>query len=352
MTAPRILLVDDHRNVIRLLHSSLDTLGHELTIIETPSGEEALLEASRHKIDLLVVDYRLPGMSGLELMEKITARHADTKVILITGLTDKKSRKEMVEAGAFAFFEKPVPLADFLDAVERGLGLQRTILPPEGDSEQVEHRKTLSGLLSRFRKDVGAQAVFLVSDRGRVLVRAGDLTDSSLEVSLLSALMAIYSAGQKVSRFIHQEIPSSFHIFRGGDQDVILVPVNAAHALFVAGERITERKKVLKVIDALLILQNEVERVLRAVGIARPFVADDEPEQPVVEEEAHIEDDVSSKELDDIFKQTKKKKLKPEEVESFWQDAVEKQGVIPLDPDKLSYEQARQLGLTPDENEA
>ena len=60
MSLPRILLVDDQRDILKLLHSTLDTLGHELEILEAPSGEEALLEAMRSKVDLLVADYRLP----------------------------------------------------------------------------------------------------------------------------------------------------------------------------------------------------------------------------------------------------------------------------------------------------
>ena len=69
MSVPRILLVDDQRDILKLLHSTLDTLAHELEIIEAPSGEEALLETTREKIDLLVADYRLPGITGVELLE-------------------------------------------------------------------------------------------------------------------------------------------------------------------------------------------------------------------------------------------------------------------------------------------
>ncbi len=67
------------------LHSTLQTLGHELDIIDAPSGEEALLEASRRKVDLLVADYLLPGISGVELMHKIKARNPELKVIFISG---------------------------------------------------------------------------------------------------------------------------------------------------------------------------------------------------------------------------------------------------------------------------
>ena len=61
MAAPCILIVDDQRDIVRLLHSSLQTLGHELELVDAPSGEEALLVASQHKVSLLVADYLLPG---------------------------------------------------------------------------------------------------------------------------------------------------------------------------------------------------------------------------------------------------------------------------------------------------
>ena len=120
----RILIVDDHRDVIRLLHSALDSLEHEFEIIETPSGEEAFLEVSRNNIDLAVIDYLLPGMSGLELMAKIKARNPDAQIILISVSKERKIRNELRDAGAFAFFEKPISLTDFLDAVERCLALE------------------------------------------------------------------------------------------------------------------------------------------------------------------------------------------------------------------------------------
>src|SRR5512144_554457 len=101
-TTPCILLVDDQRDIVRLLHSTLQTLGHQLDIVDAPSGEEALLEASRRKVDLLVSDYLLPGISGVDLMHKIQVRSPELKVIFISGMTERRVRKEMVNAGAVA----------------------------------------------------------------------------------------------------------------------------------------------------------------------------------------------------------------------------------------------------------
>ncbi len=74
MAGPRILIVDDQREIARVLQSSLEGLEHELEISLAMSGEEAILELTRGDIDLLVADVRLPGISGLELMEKFKSR--------------------------------------------------------------------------------------------------------------------------------------------------------------------------------------------------------------------------------------------------------------------------------------
>src|SRR5688572_14456840 len=346
MAAPSVLLVDDQRDIVRLLHASLKTLVHELEIIDAPSGEEALLEASLRRIDLLVADYLLPGISGVELMHKIRARNPSLKVIFITGMTERKARNEMLNAGAVAMFDKPIPLADFLDSVERSLGLVRTIFPPESSREAEEHRQTLSELLGGFRQKIHADAVFLISDRGRVLARAGDLYDRSMEVSLLSALMAIFSAGLKVSRFIHQENLENYHVFRSEDHDLILIPVDASHALLLAGKDVATVERILNIVQEMLRVRDDVENVLKSLGVASvPMEAESaipEPE-PLTLAPPEPEPEVD---LDALFASASKNST-VKDIDAFWNDAVEKTSNIPTNPDVISFDEASKLGLTP-----
>ena len=347
MAAPCVLLVDDQKDIVRLLHSSLQTLGHQLDLVDAPSGEEALLEASRRKIDLLVADYKLPGISGVELMRKIRARNAELKVIFISGMTERKARDEMLGAGAVAIFDKPIPMADFLDAVERSLGLVRTIFPPESSKEVEEHRQTLSELLTGFRQKVKADAVFLISDRARVLARAGDLYDSSMEVSLLSALMAIYSAGLKVSRFIHQERLDNYHVFRGGDHDLILIPVDASHALLLAGKELAKSEHMLQTVEGMLFVRGDVENILQSLGVSpMQLVAEAATSEPEAVTMFESEEPEPVMDLDALFASAGSHK-KIDDLDAFWNDAVEKTGNIPTNPDVITYEEARKLGLTP-----
>jgi CheY-like chemotaxis protein len=358
--APSILLVDDQRDILRLLRSALNTIGQELDIIEAPSGEEALLEASRRRVDLLVVDYLLPGMNGIELMHKIRARHPDVKVILVTGMSDRRVRDEMLNAGAIAIFDKPIPLADFLDTVERSLGLVRTIFPPETSEKSVRQQSRLSDLLANFRQDINAQAVFLLSDRGRVLARAGELYDSSMEVSLLSALMAIFSAGLKVSKFIHQDHLENYHVFNGGDQDLLFIPVNPMYALLLAGRSLADRERVLDTVQSMLALRDEVDKALRHLGVTGPL-SHSEPEvavhpvpsasgeSPIQNNSIKYVEPPTASELENLLRQAGSKKMKTGELDAFWGEAAVKHGNAPTNPDVISYDQARQLGLMPDD---
>jgi len=349
----RILLVDDQRDVLRVLHASLETLKNtELEIVEAPSGEEALLEARRNKVDLLVVDYLLPGMNGLELMRKIRSGHPDVRVILVTGRTERSVRDELLNAGAMAIFDKPVPLTDFLDVVERALGVTRTIFPAEPTTQRTARRHArLSDLLANFRQDHQAQAVFLLNERGRVLARAGDLRDSSMEVSLLAALMGIHSAGIKVSRFIRQETPEAYYVFRGGDLDLLFIPITPLYALLVAGTDLASRERIMDTGQAMVALRNEVEKSLDSIGVTGELPAGPEAPAPALaasSEKKAKSPAPASPELQALLKGAQHK-LTEDEADSYWDQAAEQRSDIPINPDVLTYEQARQMGLTPDE---
>jgi hypothetical protein len=297
-------------------------------------------------------------------MHKLRVRHPELKAILITGMSsDRKVRNNLLNAGAMAIFDKPIPLADFLDAVERGLGLVRTIFPPEAADQDMPSQNRLSDLLTNFRQDIKAQAVYLLSDRGRVLARAGDLQDSSMEVSLLSAVMAIYSAGMKVSRFMGQEPGGNYHVFRGGDHDLLLVPVNTSYALMLAGNGLAAPERILDTVDGLTALRGEVEKSLKSLGVTSEPVAGDAPAQPAPaapppaagarkkRKTSELPPEPPSVEMEAMFKEAGRKKIKSEEMDAFWNQAAEKHGNAPTNPDVISYEQARQLGLAPGEEE-
>jgi CheY-like chemotaxis protein len=340
MSLHRILIVEHQHEVSRLLRSALETLEADLEVVEIPSGEEAILYSSRNEIDLLVSDFRLPGISGIELMHKVKKNHPQARIILVTGQPDLRMRKEVAEAGADAFFIKPVPMADFLEAVERQLGLVETILPlPEPISiEQPGLRARLPDLLAGLRKDLAASAVLILNDSGQILARAGDLPDKINEQAIISALLSIHHAGQKMSPLLGQIEPSNRTIFNGGDYDLVYAPVGLTDAMLVIGKGIAGQDKVYKTIDIFLAGRKNIDQLTSEQSM-NSLNAKQPPSTALEEERQNVQ------EFEPLLKKAKKKH-RTGALNAFWNKAID-QHIAPVEPDMLSYEQAKKLGLAP-----
>ncbi len=85
-TPPRILLVDDNSNGLSARRSVLEELGYRISTAS--NGVEALEQFGRHKFDLVVTDYKMPRMDGMELIVRLRKLAADVPVILISGFVD------------------------------------------------------------------------------------------------------------------------------------------------------------------------------------------------------------------------------------------------------------------------
>jgi len=198
-------------------------------------------------------------------------------------------------------------------------------------------------LLANLRQDVQADAVLLISDRGLVVARAGDLRDSSMEVSLISALTAIFSASLKVSRSMRQETLNPFTIFTGGDQDLVLMAVNASYAILLASSRLSSRESLWGVLQAMQAVRNELDKSLRSMGAAikRPGPGQKKSPAPEPADEAP--------EIDALLKAGGVKSVQPEELDRFWEQAAAASSNGTTIPGAISYEEARKMGLTPDQ---
>ena len=345
--AHRVLIVDDQRDVSRLLRSALETIEQGLEVAEAPSGEEALLEAARKKVDLLVSDFRLPGITGVELVKKFRARNPDIKIILITGVSDTRALREINEAEVDAYFSKPVPMSEFLDAVERSLGLESTIIqkPTEKEVSEEPEEDTLADLLVKLRKDLGAIAVILLDSQGKVEAEAGTLPDPNMALPLMSALIGMHNAGEKAAQLLDKNV-DPLHLFHGEKTDGIFLAIGVTHAILAVGPGIAEAGNLLKALERLATSEAEILQELQKIGA----VVETEPDQPGGIP-AYVEPFTQPQDLPiefmKIFDQVGEKAVN---ANSFWDEIVEK-GTTYAEPDKLTYEQAMRLGLTPNDSE-
>jgi two-component system response regulator DevR len=126
MTKHRVILVDDHE-VVRLgLKALLDRHPHFEVVGEAASSREAIEMVSNIQPDVVVMDVRLPGTSGIEACEEITRRFPTTKVIMLTSYAEDEMLFSAIRAGASGYILKQIggnDLINALEAVSRGEAL-------------------------------------------------------------------------------------------------------------------------------------------------------------------------------------------------------------------------------------
>jgi len=117
----RILIVDDETAVAFFLQEGLSGLGDEYQVSSTPSAELALEQIRDQPFDLLVIDYCLPGIDGLDLIERLESVSPNTRTILITAYDSPEIQNAAHRLRAYHYFAKPFPIQDLMSTVEKAL---------------------------------------------------------------------------------------------------------------------------------------------------------------------------------------------------------------------------------------
>jgi response regulator RpfG family c-di-GMP phosphodiesterase len=156
----KILLVDDEPALRELLRATFE--GADVTVDEAASGAEAEARVRRRRPDVIVLDLRMPGMSGAELCERLKAdeRTKGIPIVLLTGADPEEARRAQ-RAGAQALVRKPFSPLDLLTVVERVAGRSPVPRKPRrakpADEELLLYARDLRHLLEVER----AQRVLL-----------------------------------------------------------------------------------------------------------------------------------------------------------------------------------------------
>ena len=174
-TRPTIFVVDDDSAVRDALKLLLRSVGQS---VETfGSGQEFLEAYSEDRPGCLVLDIRMPGMSGLELQQKLNERHSILPIIFITGHGDVPMAVEAMQAGAVDFIQKPFRDQDLIDRINQALEKDGNNRAALGERNDIRHR--LETLTPRERE------VLDLVVRGKAnKVIAGDLKLSQRTVEI------------------------------------------------------------------------------------------------------------------------------------------------------------------------
>jgi response regulator RpfG family c-di-GMP phosphodiesterase len=102
---PVLLLVDDETRILSALRRTLRREGYE--ILSAASAAEGLRILESRPVDLVLTDQKMPGMSGLEFLEKVAARHPEVARLVITGWPEEIPSEQIERLGIRALIPKP-----------------------------------------------------------------------------------------------------------------------------------------------------------------------------------------------------------------------------------------------------
>ncbi len=402
----RIMIVDDTLDIARMLSTALLAMNETLNVSVVPSAEEAMLDASREQVDLLVTDIRLPGISGFDLVRKIRARYPHIKVIMITGMSEENITMQASEMGIDAVLHKPLELQVFTSLADRLL--QSSPALKESSQPAREKEKTgnlvrnnglpdeVGAILNRIRQNLSAVYIGLIHTSGFIPVMVGEPPFPAFESEWVPSLQAVAGAQSRLSMRLNSRAgkgvpPENITALRGEGHDVMLAVVGEFLLVVVLKTGRTPLRMTLAVEEILgaepglieavqsarftppdtsvqAVFAAMVERNARATGALVQTPASVEPSadaaspaavapersaahpsrtvsrkaksQPVVEEPP--ENPASLEELSQLLQNGA---TAVQNADDFWEQATAEATDTPVDPDAISYEEARRRGL-------
>jgi DNA-binding NtrC family response regulator len=183
--ASRVLCVDDSADDRALLVRALRQVFPDFEVVEAAGGVEALDQARRQLFDVALVDVRMPGMGGLEVLTALRAVNPAIEVVMVTGAPDVRTAVEALKAGASDYLGKPVNADELRHRLERLLeerflrqevdDLRSRAGVERGAAELVGTSPAMDALRELIARVAGADSPVLIegeSGTGKELVAA------------------------------------------------------------------------------------------------------------------------------------------------------------------------------------
>jgi FixJ family two-component response regulator len=188
---PTVFIVDDDRGLRQAIHDLVESVG--LRAESFASGEDFLRAKPMNRPSCLVLDVRLPQMSGLDFQQRLTETGIQIPIIFITAHGDIPMSVRALKSGALEFLTKPFRDQDLLDAIHQALERDRVAREQQSEIRNLQERvRTLTareqevmnlvvcGMLNKqIASEIGASEATVKIHRGNVMrkMKAGSIVD-------------------------------------------------------------------------------------------------------------------------------------------------------------------------------
>ena len=183
MDKPRVLIIDDEASIRSILSTLLKKNGYSVQAAD--SGEAGLEVYAQFKPEVILLDLKMPGMDGMEVMEALEKRlNADCKTIIMTAHGEVRSAVEAMKKGAFDYLQKPFDNDELLAIISRAVemvSLKRRVKELEEQLEETYSFENIIGISDKMKSTFALMRRFAGTD-GTVLVYGESGTGKELIV--------------------------------------------------------------------------------------------------------------------------------------------------------------------------
>jgi DNA-binding NarL/FixJ family response regulator len=148
----RLLLADDHALVLQALRLAFEPYPDLEIVAEARSGSEVLPRVAETNPDVILLDIRMPGIDGLQLLDRLQQQHPPTNVVVLSGVDDPDLAAEAIRRGAKAFLGKRVDPAEIAPVIRQVFAGEPVTLSPGSSSGAAKVAADEFGLTTRERE--------------------------------------------------------------------------------------------------------------------------------------------------------------------------------------------------------
>jgi formate/nitrite transporter len=184
--ASKILVIDDEEIVGQSLRKTFKDEGYEIDTAH--SGQEGLRKARRETFDLMIVDLKMPDISGLDVIKKLKEEQPDTMMVMITGYSTVDSATEALKTGAFDYIPKPFTPEEISEVVQKALETKQRLAKEKEEQEALRSLRHVEISTSSFEAKSPAAVAESVAQK----VGVGKATASWFNLAVLGILAGVY----------------------------------------------------------------------------------------------------------------------------------------------------------------
>jgi CheY-like chemotaxis protein len=246
MAEKHVLIVDDDRSVLRMLEFGLKKLGSGYRIHTASDMSNAIEQIEKQWFDLVITDYMMPGMTGVDLATVVRSISPDTQVVLMTAYGTTKLRSTTDNLRFDGYLNKPFTMDQIREMVRQTAN--RSVLTgdeSESDFEQVTpqvsatsfqekpfEQMTISDHLQKLYVNAGARAVVLINAKGNAIKVVGQLSQAKVG-RICAHIASNYHNAADLSKLLDNAHRFKASFFEGDDFNLYVCDVNKKFLLAV-----------------------------------------------------------------------------------------------------------------------